>query len=216
MTFPDWATLRDHLIEKYASTPHPTAEQEIIDAYELHPAQVEKAALALIDATGITSPWGLLKSKAAKIAAPPSNPTRPSAIDREKQISRAENWIRTTGCHYDRQTEILDELFNDRGLLREYAQIDLIEDTSSSDAKWMLSEPTGDFQLVERMTKQWDQARPAGITIEQDSEARAAKYRAQQAELDAIRAQIEAAREPETIPVGASTDPTDPDADLPL
>lgn len=193
MTFTDWAALRDHLIEKYGSTPHPSTEQEIIDAYQLHPDAVTKAGLDLIDAAGITSHWGLLKSKASKIARPPANPTHDTSVSREKRVARAEQWIRSTGCHYDRDSEIMLELFSGSGLLVGYAQVDLIEDTTSSDGKWTISEPAGDTHLVERMLKLYNESRPKGILIEEDAQARADKYRTQQAELRQALAQLRSA-----------------------
>jgi hypothetical protein len=164
--FQDWAQLRNHLIDSYGTTPHPTTEAEIIEAYELHPDQVTKAGLDLIHATGITSKWGVLKSRAARISTPPSNPTRPASQDREKRINRAEQWIRTTGCHYDRDTEIVDELFGDRGLLEQYAQ---------------------DTGLVTIMTTLWQERRPIGEQIEQDAITAANKWKTwKQAEAKAL------------------------------
>lgn len=174
--FSDWASLRDHLIERYGSTPHPSTEQEIIDAYELHPDAVTKASLDLIDAAGITSHWGLLKSKAAKIATPPSNPTRNAGLTREKAIAHAEQWIRAAGLHFDSAPEVTDELFGSLGQLRAYAQVDL-EDFDLAD-RWQLSDPRGDTALVDRMLNYWANHRPTGMQIERDATARAESWKA--------------------------------------
>jgi hypothetical protein len=174
--FQDWAELRNHLINRYGSTPHPTTEQEIIDAYELHPDQVTKAALAQIDQPNITSHWGLLKSKASKIAAPPANPTHNTALSREKAIAHAEQWIRAAGLHYDSVDEVRDELFGDRGQLRQWAQVDQADNEDAPG--WHYTEPTGDLALITHMLDTWANHRPTGMQIERDALSRAEAWKA--------------------------------------
>lgn len=195
--YQDWSEVRTHAIELFnGETPHPVVEQTLIDAYELHPHAVEREltkVAADLAAGTIRSGWGIYAKRAERILAPPTNPTRPASLDREKRVARAEQWIRSTGCHYDRDSEIMLELFSGSGLLVGYAQVDLIEDTSSSDGKWTISEPAGDTALVERMLKLYNESRPKGILIEEDAQARADKYRTQQAELRTALAQLRAA-----------------------
>lgn len=179
--FEDWGSLRDHLIERYAATPHPTTEQEIIDAYELHPDAVTKAALDLIDAPNITSPWGVLKSKASRIATPPANPTRATGLTREKAIAHAEQWIRAAGLHFNDPLEVTDELFGDRGQLRAYAQVDIVPN-DDPDHKWVLGEIRGDTALATHMLDTWANHRPTGMQIERDADTRAQAWKQQQAQ----------------------------------
>lgn len=194
--FQNWQELRDRAIELFnGEAPHPVVEQTLIDAYEVHPDAVERElskVAADLAAGTIRSGWGIYAKRAERILHPPSNPDRPSSLDREKRIARAEQWIRATGCHFDRETEVLLELFSGTGLLSGYAQVELIEDTTDSDAKWTISEPAGDTGLVDRILKLYNEFRPKGITIEEDAQARADKYRAQQSELRAALAQARA------------------------
>ena len=157
--FENWGELRNHLIEQYGDTPRPETEAVIIAAYELHPTALEHAAQSVaIDVTTgtIRSGWAVLRSRANSIASPPSNPSRPTSVDREKRIARAEQWIRNAGTHYDQVTEVEDELFNERGLLRDHPD------------------------LKERMLHTWAEERHTGMQLEHDQIARAEAWKAAQ------------------------------------
>lgn len=207
--FSDWQELRDHLIDAYHETPHPSTEQEIIDAYQLHPAAIEKAALALIDVPDIRSCWAVLKTRAITIAQAPSNPTRSTGLDKERAIQRAEQWIRAAGLHYDRDSEILLELFGSPStLLGAYATVETIAD-DSSDGKWKLAEPTGDVALVEHILKVYNDLRPKGIAVEEESIARAEKWKADQRRIAQLKAQALAE-------LDAKQADTHPEATLPV
>ena len=159
--FQDWRELRSSLIDQWGA-PHPETEQEIIDAYAAHPRQIEEAALSISAdvATGtIRSGWAVLKTRAARITAPPSNPTRSSGVDREKRILAAEQWIRNAGVHFDLDSEVQDYLFNEQGLLREHPD------------------------LVDRMLHTWAEQRPAGLALERDALERAERWKRQQKEI---------------------------------
>lgn len=194
--YQDWAQVRTHAIELFnGETPHPVVEQTLIDAYEIHPTAVERElskVAADLAAGTIRSGWGIYAKRAERILAPPSNPTAKTGLDKERAITRAEQWIRSTGCHYDRDSEIMLELFSGTGLLAGYAQVDLVED-DGVEGKWKLSETQGDRGLVERMLKLYNEFRPKGITIEEDALARADKFKAQQAALREALAQARAA-----------------------
>jgi hypothetical protein len=191
--FTDWAELRDHAITAFnGETPHPIAEQAIIDTYEQHPQAVELAVSGTITdfrAGTIRSGWGILRKRCETINAPPTNPTRNTSISREKRIMRAEQWIRTAGIHYDRADELLLELFgSENALLRPDAQIDLEPDTGPTDARWRLSDPRGDTQLVDRIVRTWEEHRPTGEKLEADAEHRAAQWKARERALAQLRA----------------------------
>ena len=170
-------------------------EQTIIDAYELHPTAVirEVEAVAQDLKSGlIRSAWAILAKRCERIIAPPSNPTMKTGLDKEKAIAHAEQWVRATGIHYDRDTEIQEELFGDRGLLRAYTQITLEETSRNTEGHpiYAPTQPTGDLALIEQMTKLWEQHRPAGIAIEQDAEHRAAKWKHEQTQIVALKRQV--------------------------
>lgn len=184
--FSNWQELRDHAIDLFNETPHPATEQEIIDAYELHPDAIAKAVDSIaVDVQNGTarSGWGVLRARAGSIKAPPSNPDRKSGLDKEKSIARAEQFIRATGVHLDRPDEVLDELFGDGGHLRHYAQVDL-ERTGPNDDNglptWKLSTVKGDQALATRMLDLWAEHRHVGFTIEREAEQRAEDWKARQ------------------------------------
>lgn len=217
--FNNWGNLRDHAIDLYGETPHPATEQEIIDAYQLHPDAVEKAVTSVANDVKngtVRSGWGALRYRAGQISTPIANPTRNDSLEREKRIMRAEQWIRNAGLHYDDEGELLLTLF-DGGLLSAYAQIEL---EGAPGEGWQLSEPRGDLALVDRMTRLYHELRPLGIRTHEDAEKRAAKWREERAAREAaleqahteLQAQITARQ---TVPAEPAP-PHDPDADLPL
>lgn len=160
--FQNWGQLRAHAIHLYNETPHPATEQDIINAYTLHPQQIEEAVLSVAAdvATGTArSGWAVLRTRATRITTPPANPTRNTSLEREKRITRAEQWIRATGCHFDRQTELEDELFGDRGLLQDYTQ---------------------DQHLQARMTALWQERRPISEALEREAHQAAERWKRQQ------------------------------------
>lgn len=72
--------------------------------------------------------------------------------ERGRLIHLAERWIENVGLLYDREDDVVDELFGDRGLLRHYA---------------------GDAQLQTRLTALWRQHRPRGEQTEREQVERA-------------------------------------------
>lgn len=157
----DWQTTRNHFMRNVGGEP-PGAhlEDELIQAYATHPDAVEKAMtkIALAHKAGkIRSPWGALKAEVAKATDPARNPTHDRGSSREKAIQRAEQWIRNAGLHYDRESEVIDELFGDRGQLRQH-------DTP---------------ELRERILELWHTVRPLGEAIELEHETRMRAWGAQ-------------------------------------
>jgi hypothetical protein len=181
--FQNWQELRTHLIDAYNETPRAETEQEIIEAYELHPAQTTKAALNIatsVQAGTARSGWAVLKSRAQTITTAPSNPTHQGGANREKAIARAEQWIRAAGMHFDSADEVQDELFSTRGNLSAWAN---------------------DQSLVTQMLDTWANHRPTGMQIERDADTRADKWKNDQARLKQLAAAKAAAlAEPDPIP----------------
>lgn len=194
----DWANLRARAIDAFdGELPNGNTEQLIIEAYEAHPEAVKKAlSQVAADFTKgtIRSGWGVTKNRAERILSPPSNPSAKTGIDKERAVARAEQWVKTAGCHFDRQTELLEELFGAQGNLRPYAQVDVAETGRNNEGHpvYALTEPRGDLALIEHMTRLWDQHRPTGIAVEQDAHERAEKWKADQARVADLKAQATA------------------------
>ena len=115
-----WEDLVLETAERFGGTfPHPDTSADIATVHQRAPNAVQRAIdeVAADYAKGtISSPWGILRSRVSKITADVQAKAT-SANSREKAIQRAEQWLKTAGLHYDRESEILDELFNERGML---------------------------------------------------------------------------------------------------
>lgn len=119
----DWQTLRNEVIQATGDIPGPHLENELITRYAENPTLVERAVekiLAGYAAGKIRSAWGALKTELARASDPANNPTHDHAASRHKAVTRAEQWLKNAGVHFDRQSELLDELFGERGILREH------------------------------------------------------------------------------------------------
>jgi hypothetical protein len=157
----DWQTIRNQFMRSIGGDP-PGAhlEDELIQAYANHPEAVERSIekIALAHKAGkIRSPWGALKTEVAKATEAARNPTHHAGTNKTKAVARAEQWMRTAGIHYDRATEIQDELFGQRGTLRTHTTP----------------------ELQDRITDLWLKVRPLGEQVEAEHEAFMAKYAAQ-------------------------------------
>lgn len=151
-----WHELLEQAIRQFGDTPGATLEQHLIDAYADHPAAVQVAISKISQAHQagkINSPWGAVKAELAKQLNVRRN--LPSSSERAVHERNTEQWMRTAGLHYDRWTEIHDELFGDRGKLAPWAN---------------------DQVLEARIRKHYDDHRPTGEQLERDEHDRAAKW----------------------------------------
>lgn len=164
-----WATLRDQAIKAFnGELPNATTEQDLIDAFTTNPLAVTKTLndVAEQHANGKTrSGWAVWRSRTLAVHNA-TNITVQIEDDRETKIAKAEAWIRNAGLHYDRETEIEDELFGDLGLLRNWA---------------------ADEQLRQRILNLWRQKRPAGEQTEREQIERAEKWKATRAAVEAAQ-----------------------------
>lgn len=164
MTTYDWAALRQKAIELYGGdAPRAELEQRILDVFATHPQLVARAIdqIAASYAAGkVRSPWAVLATHIERAAEPGENVISIDSTDRARRIQRAEQWIKAAGIHFDDVNEVQDELFNARGLLRDYAK---------------------DEKLVERILHLWAEERPTGLQLERDADARAEAWKQAQA-----------------------------------
>lgn len=152
----DWEDLIYQTAERFGgTTPHPDTAAAIAAVYAKSPSAVIRAIDRVAqehEDGNIRSPWGILRSRVQQITVTTKSNAR--ANDTEKAVARAEQWMRTTGLHYDRATELLDELYGDRGRLRDHPQ------------------------TRDRMLELWRELRPEGERL--DAEAVEAGIRYQQ------------------------------------
>lgn len=160
----DWQTTRNHFMRTIGGDP-PGAhlEDELIQAYTANPEAVERSMtkIGLAHKAGkIRSPWGALKAEVAKALDAARNPTHDRGTSKAKALERAEQWVRNAGIHYDRETELLDELYGDRGQLRHHPD----------------TQP--------RILQLYRELRPLGEQIEAEHEAFMARYAEQRKRID--------------------------------
>jgi len=159
----DWQTIRNTFMRAIGGDPPGAAlEDTLIQAYSEHPDAVERSfeKITLAHAAGkIHSPWGALKAEVAKAVDAARNPTHDTGKSRSTALARAENWVRTTGIHYDRETEVEDELYGARGSLLQHPE----------------TKP--------RILELWNELRPLGVILEQEADERGHRYQQQRAAL---------------------------------
>lgn len=159
-----WNDLYRHAAELYRDTPQAALEARILAVFKERPALVKDGidhVAERFQAGLVRSPWGMLATHVERRAADGDRSTRATdAPDRDRAIAHVERWLRSTGLHFDREPEVKDELFGDRGALRFWA---------------------GDEALVERIVTFWQELRPAGQRVEREAEQR------QRAAGDALR-----------------------------
>jgi len=164
--YKDWATLRTDAIDRFGGElPHPITEQEIIDAFELHPDAVERAvdqAAHDLAAGHIRSAWGILRHRAEAILNPPSNPKAATGRDTEKRLARAEQWIRNAGLYSPGWGACKEALVEDLHLTDH--QADTLRDL-------------------------YEERHPAGLAAEQEAIERAQRWIESQAALKAVQQQ---------------------------
>lgn len=204
MTEYDWPTIRASTIYAFGGdAPRAELEQRIIDVFTQQPQLVVKTIGIVTtgyESGKVHSPWAILDLNLKEAVRPGVDLTVTDTTEKQKRITRAEQWIKAAGIHYDRESEVLLELFGSQASqLRPYAQIDLVPDDRAG-VKWQLSEPRGDTALVQRMAVLWHQHRPTGEAIETDELERAQHWKEHQHELDELRAKIAAARKPPPQP----------------
>lgn len=128
-TLTTWTELRDQTIDRFnGQTPRPEDEGPIIDAYEQHPTMVMRAIDEVADQLAenkITWAWSVLRSRLERGSQPVREATPQTGAEKTKRITNAERFIHNAGRHYD-QPAVEDELFGERGLLKDYAKDDTL------------------------------------------------------------------------------------------
>ena len=149
----DWATVRESAVQAFAEIPRADTEQEIVERFQAQPDLVTRLISQLSEERHkgqIRSCWAVLR-KRLHDQGPTSNPTVQTGHERDKLVRSAEAWINNAGVHFDREPELLDELFGHHGKLRHYKD---------------------DQALKERMLQQWRTLRPADEKVEAEAQHR--------------------------------------------
>jgi hypothetical protein len=159
MTKYDWPAVREKAIELFGGVfPQGELEQDVIDAFQAHPAAVVAAIKRISERYSegkVRAPWPVLRVEAQRMMIAPAAVVGADGTELADAIETAEAWISNAGCHFDREDEVATELF-ERGPLRYFAE---------------------DEQLQARMLELWREQRPRGELVEQEAEERAARLR---------------------------------------
>lgn len=165
MTTYDWPAMRDRAIERFnGDTPGADLEARILTHFREHPGKVA----TLIEAIGrrvtngqVNSGWAIL---ARELDTKPANIQADDNAERAKHLRLAEIWIRNTGGYIDSQDELEDEMFGDRGPLRDWPEL-----KPSIVALWTEQRPrftVAELEHVERLER-YAAARLKRITVSQ-------------------------------------------------
>jgi hypothetical protein len=151
----NWDETLEHAVTAFGETPRDHLADQVAAHHAQHPETVNRLIdeiAAMRDAGTCHSPWGMLKSRLGNLAT--SQPKATKATSQAKALERASQWMHAAGIHYDRWPEVHDELFGDRGTLKDHPA------------------------LEQQLHDLWQELRPIGEQLEQELEERSAKYRA--------------------------------------
>lgn len=161
-----WSATRADAIDRFnGQTPRPEDEAHIIDVFEIHPQLVIRAIEETADALEagkIRWAWSVLAKRLDRGTIALREATADTGVSRERRIQNAHTWIRNAGQHFDRWSEVDDELFGELGKLRDHGD-----------------EPN----LRMEMRQAWEKVRPIGELIEQQELERADEWKASRARL---------------------------------
>lgn len=155
----DWPTVRAVAVRGFGGElPHAQTEQNVLDAFQLQPTAVVRAiseVSADYQAGKVRSGWAILRKRLLQVQ-PASSVAVPETDDRGRDLRRAETWIRNAGIHFDRESEVADELFGHGGILAAYASEEAVRLT---------------------MLELWRQLRPRSVQVEAEALERAEKWK---------------------------------------
>jgi hypothetical protein len=154
----EWTNIREKAIVGFGGQYPPGAlEAQIVEAFERDPVAVLGAVDRTVEryAQGqVRSPWHYLAKQAGQVLEAAPAVTAADTGSRERLVACAEAWVRNAGVHCDRAEEVDAELFEGGGILRGFAEDEL---------------------LRRRMKDLWAELRPKGEQAEADAQERADK-----------------------------------------
>lgn len=175
-----WQDVRDDAITAFGQEPKPADEAVIVEAFQRQPrtviALVEEIS-GLFERGEARHPWGLLRTRVTARLTPVQDVAVDGAAERARRVAVAERWMRSTGIHIDRPSEIQSELFDHGGLLHDYAD---------------------DPDLIHSMIELWRDQRPRGEQIDREAQTRADRWKASRVALTIPR--LRAEPDPATAP----------------
>lgn len=169
-----WSQVRADAVRQFdGETPRAELEQEVINAFERSPVRVIEEIKRVATAPGeIRSRWAVLRSRLAT-ASVSGEIVVTDTSERDRRVAWAERWVRTAGLHFERRSEVADELFGELGRLRQWAQVVWLEnDLGRRTGEYTIA---GDELLSTRLLALWELERPKGQLVEAEMERVAAE-----------------------------------------
>lgn len=161
-----WEETRELAVKSFrGELPRAETEQDIIEAFQARPSAVLDALEQVKHAFAngqARSGWAVWRKRVQRDNLPAV--IVDVADDREKRVASTERWLRHSGYHFDRESEVLEELFGDLGSLREWQQDEL---------------------LRQRMASLWRSVRPLGEQVERETAEASRRYIEWRKQMDA-------------------------------
>jgi hypothetical protein len=154
-----WSEAREQAVRLFrGDLPRPETEQAVLSVFQREPRRVVEAIEHVgrqVERGGIHSGWAVLRAHLRQLSTGAAEVAASDEDERQHRIGLAEEWIRTAGLHFDRRSEVEDELFGERGRLRPYA---------------------GDQVLCLRLVGLWERERPSGERVEHEAAERLRRH----------------------------------------
>lgn len=160
MTHYVWAEVRERAVRRFrGDEPRAETEQAVLDVFQREPRRVIEAIEHVgqeVERGGVRSGWAVLRAHLGRAENAVPNVVATDESERARKVALAETRIRNAALLIDRQDELEDELFGERGLLKAWAD---------------------DEALRRQVVEFWREQRPTGERIEREAEERMAHYR---------------------------------------
>lgn len=124
MTTYTWSEWRDKACRWYGETPNPTTEAAIVEVFKTRPAAVVAELQLVADALRagkVRSGWAVASTRIAALAS--SDTVATDETEERQALAAARAWVRNVGHAYDRESEVVDELFGPYGRLRQWPDL---------------------------------------------------------------------------------------------
>lgn len=162
MTDRVWSVERDRISALFGQSPRAEDEGAVCEVFRFAPVRVLAVAAELeagVASGSIRSGWAVLRKRLGE-----SRPdvTVSDAPDLARRTLAAERWVRNAGIYFEREAQVVGELFEPGGLLAPFAHAVFEKDSD-------VYAVTGDAGLVDRMLGLWREQRPRGVKAENAS-----------------------------------------------
>jgi hypothetical protein len=167
-----WADVRERALRLFRGEQlHAETEEAIVAVFEQHPQRVvetiEDVAKRVEDGRA-RSGWAVTLAELRRVESSGAR-TASGKVERGQRVAQAEEWVRHAGLHFDREDEVVDELFGERGRLKTW---------------------TDEEALRAQLLRLWREQRPSGERVDANAKRRLGEYGALRKQLAAAKRQV--------------------------